>query len=75
MDEAVAAYDNGDIAMSRGQFRAAGRNPNLTETFRGQVIDRAVKDAVSNDADLKHLWTSRSGEFGPDFHDLGTDTW
>ena len=54
-----------------------GRNPNLEPTFRGQVIDNTVKikNAVRGDSDLSHLWVSRSGEFGPDFHDIGTNTW
>jgi hypothetical protein len=37
-------------------------------------FDSAVKNAVRNDSDLSHLWVSRSGEFGPDFHDIGTNT-
>jgi hypothetical protein len=30
---------------------------------------------VSKDAQLDYLWVSRSGEFGPDFHDIATSTW
>lgn len=75
VDQAVADYDSGAISMSARQARAAGRNPNLEQTYRGQVIDSAVKNAVRNDSDLSHLWVSRSGEFGPDFHDIGTGTW
>ena len=75
MSQAVADYDSGVISISARQARAAARNPNLEATFRGQVIDSAVKNAVRNDPELGHLWVSRSGEFGPDFHDIGTGTW
>jgi hypothetical protein len=75
VDQAVADYDSGAISMSARQARAAGRNPNLEQTYRGQVIDSAVKNAVRNDSDLSDLWMSRSGEFGLDFHDIGTGTW
>lgn len=75
VDQAVADYAGGVISMSKRQARAAARNPNLDATFRGQVIDRAVKNAVRNDPNLRHLWVSRSGEYGPDFHDIATDTW
>jgi hypothetical protein len=73
--QAVADYDSGGISMSSRQARAVGRNPNLEPTYRGQVIDSAVKNATRNDSDLSHLWVSRTGEFGPDFHDIGTNTW
>jgi hypothetical protein len=73
--QAVADYESGAISMSARQARAVGRNPGLEQAFRGQVIDSAVKNAVRNDSELSHLWVSRSGEFGPDFHDIGTGTW
>lgn len=75
VDQATADYASGVIAMSPRQARAAARNPGLEEAFRGQVIDKAVKNAVRNDPKLSHLWVSRSGEYGPDFHDIGTGTW
>lgn len=75
MDQAVADYESGAIRMSARQARAVGRNPNVEQAYRGQVIDRALKEAVRGDSDLGHLWVSRSGEFGPDFHDIGTNTW
>jgi RHS repeat-associated protein len=75
VDKAVSDYASGAIRMSARQARAAASNPNLTETFRGQVLDRAVKTAAQNDPKLGHLWISRSGEFGPDFHDIMTSTW
>ncbi|WP_406215274.1 RHS repeat-associated core domain-containing protein [Streptomyces canus] len=78
VDKAVSDYASGVIRMSAGQARrAADPNfPQLTEElFRGQVLDRAVKTAVANDPKLGHLWVSRSGEFGPDFHDIMTMTW
>ena len=68
-------WESGAIRMSARQARAVGRNPNLEQTYRGQVIDSAVKNGVRGDSDLSHLWVSRSGEFGPDFHDIGTNTW
>jgi hypothetical protein len=75
VQNAVADYDSGAIGMTARQARAAARNPNLEPAFRGQVIDNAVKNAARNDPDLPNLWVSRSGEFGPDFHDIGTQTW
>lgn len=30
---------------------------------------------MRNDPHLSHLWVSKSGEFGPDFHDTETGTW
>lgn len=65
--------------MSPAQARAAPANPGLGATFRGQVIDSAVKDAVARDPNLASLYITRSGEFGPDFLDLnsvpGTPQW
>jgi RHS repeat-associated protein len=75
VDQAAGDYESGAIRMSARQARAVGRNPNLEQAYRGQVIDSAVKNAVRGDSDLSHLWVSRSGEFGPDFHDIGTNTW
>jgi hypothetical protein len=75
VDQAVADYGSGAISMSARQARAAARNPNLEATYRGQVIDSAVKNSVRNDPELSHLWVSRSGEYGPDLHDIGTGTW
>jgi hypothetical protein len=75
VNEAVAGYESGAISMSARQARAAARNPNLEATFRGQVIDNAVKNGVRNDPELSHLWVSRSGEYGPDFHDIRSGTW
>ena len=75
VDQAAGDYASGAIRMSAKQARAVGRNPNLAQTYRGQVIDSAVKDAVRGDSDLGHLWISRSGEFGPDFHDIVKNTW
>ena len=73
--QAVSDFGSGVIRMSTRQARRAARNPRLAPAFRGQVIDAAVKNAVRNDPNLSHLWVSRSGEFGPDFHDIGTNTW
>ena len=67
VDQAVADFDGGAIAMSSRQARAVGRNPNLQQTYRGQVIDSAVKNATRNDSALSHLWLSRSGEVGSGF--------
>lgn len=40
------------------------------------MIDSAVKKAVHGDPVLNgRLWVSRSGEVGPDFFDIDTDTW
>ena len=61
--------------MTRKQAAAAARDAGLERMYRGQVIDRAVKNAVRDDPELNHLWVSRSGEMGPDFHDLDTNTW
>lgn len=76
VDAAVQLYDNGTIGMSRGQIRRLATDPGLEDAFRGQVIDKYVKDAVRNDPSLNNLlWVSRPGEFGPDFHDVKTNTW
>lgn len=56
VSQAVADYDNGVISMSARQARAAARNPALEPTFRGQVIDKAAKNAVRNGPNLSHLW-------------------
>lgn len=78
-DEAAAKFDSGEIGLSPAQARAAAANPGLEATFRGQVIDSAVKDAVGRDPNLASLYITRSGEFGPDFLDLnsvpGTPQW
>ncbi len=47
----------------------------MKNAFWGQRIDAYVKRAVENDKDLAHLWVSKSGEFGPDFHFLEANTW
>ena len=73
--KATSDYASGTISMTAKQARAVARNPGLEPAFRGQVIDRAVKNAVRADPNLSNLWVSQSGEFGPDFHDIGTNTW
>jgi RHS repeat-associated protein len=75
VDEAVAQFERGDIGLSRAQSDTLVSNPNLEAAFRGQVIDNAAKGAARQDEALSHLWTSRPGEFGPDFHDVVTNTW
>lgn len=76
VDQAVADYESGVIKLSGRQQRALIRNPGLEPAFRGQVIDSAVKKAVHGDPVLNgRLWVSRSGEVGPDFFDIDTDTW
>lgn len=75
VDKAAKDYEAGLIRKSGPQVRAVGRHPFLEAPFRGQVIDNAVKSAARNDPDLSHLWISRPGEFGPDFHDIDTNTW
>ncbi len=42
---------------------------------RGRVIHKVVKDAVRDDPALEGLYTTRSGEFGPDFSDPATGRW
>ncbi|TGY82636.1 hypothetical protein [Cellulomonas shaoxiangyii] len=65
-------FDSGAVTLSPGQ-RPAG--PGLAAAGRGQQADTLVKDSVRNDPNLSHLWVSRSGEFGPEFHDIATSTW
>ncbi len=74
-DRAASDYESGAIKMSGAQRRAADLNPRLEAPFRGQVIDSAVKNSVRNDPQLSQLWVSRSGEFGPDFYDVDSETW
>jgi RHS repeat-associated protein len=78
-DQAAARFDSGEIGLSPAQARAASANPGLEATFRGQVIDSAVKGAVARDPNLASLYITRSGELGPDFLDLnsvpGTPRW
>lgn len=72
----IQLYKDGYIAMTDKQLYRLGTDPGLEDAFRGQVIDKYVKDAVRKDPSLnKILWVSRSGEFGPDFHSIKTNTW
>jgi RHS repeat-associated protein len=77
VDKAVRKYDvEKTIGMTKAQARAAEKDRSLEPLFRGQVIDKYVKNAVKQDKKLnKVLWVSRSGEYGPDFHNIMTDRW
>lgn len=74
-DAAVARFDAGEISLSDSQIAAAKENGNLYEMFRGDVLDSEIKNTVARDPRLPDLWISRRGEFGPDFHDVNTNTW
>jgi hypothetical protein len=71
-NSAAAKFESGEIGLSPAQARAAAANPGLEATFRGQVIDSAVKEAAARDPNLGSLYITRSGEFGPDFLDLNS---
>ncbi len=72
----MKAYDAGDLPLTHRQKIKLDDSPELEPAFRGQRIDRAVKSAVKQDEALRgELWVSRSGEFGPDFHDVMSNTW
>ncbi|MCW2749579.1 MAG: hypothetical protein JWR83_689 [Aeromicrobium sp.] len=45
------------------------------EALTGYVHDPVRARLARNDPELSHLWVSRSGKFGPDFHDICTGTW
>lgn len=68
----VARFEAGELVLSAKQ---AAASPSLQAAYRGQVIDAAVKRAVAQDDNLANLWISRSGEYGPDFHDIFTNQW
>ena len=58
------------MAIAAAHARRAAPNPSLAAAHRGQVINDAVERAVGKDSVLGgRLWMSRSGEYGPDFHD------
>jgi hypothetical protein len=43
--------------------------------FKGQVIDKAVKQAVEDDPSLSNISIPKQGVYGPDFYDSSTKQW
>lgn len=76
VDEAAAKYDARELRLSPRQRETLIDHPNLEDAYRGSKIDQWVKDQVRQDPELnKILHVTKNGEAGPDFHDVGTNTW
>lgn len=76
VDEASAKYDAGELRLSPRQRETLIDHPNLKDAYRGSKIDQWVKDQVRRDPELNEiLHVTKNGEAGPDFHDVGTNTW
>ena len=60
VDAAVAKYATGELVLSDRQAAAMAGGMNV-ETYRGDVIDAAVKLAILKDPDLAGLKVTRKG--------------
>jgi hypothetical protein len=68
-------YESGELQPTAAEKEAIKKDPRAEPRIRGNVIDRAVKEAIRNDPDLEGLKLSRQGVKEPDIYDPDTKRW
>lgn len=64
-EQTLKEFDQGLIGLSERQATAAANNPGLYKAYKGQVLDKRMKELV--DEEMKNIDPTKQGLAGPDF--------
>lgn len=71
--QALDEWDKGTIGFTPNQLARATQNPNLYNTYKGNVLDERVKYLVDHDPTLEDLRTTGLFKYGPDFPNVAAN--